>query len=166
MIHPFQPKISQNVHDIKILQPRPAVTLDRRIPAHRAVTHPRRQIDGLHAIFIPPPAKRRPFCRDFFFLGLQPLFQPPVGGENCNLVASPRQAFGKRAHFYGGTAEFEKGSVRFRDVQDSHCSRRIFFSDLAKTPKRNSYSTRWRPRAPISLPSAGSARRVSMEVAN
>src|SRR5712692_274049 len=157
---------SKNVHDIEILQPRPAVTLDRRIPAHRAVTHPRRQIDGLHAILIPPPAKRRPLCRDSFFLSLQPLFQAPVRRENRDLVASPRQAFGKRAHLHRWAAEFEKGSVRFRDVQDSHCSRRTFFSDFAKTLKRNSCSARCRPRAPISFACAGSASSASMDVAS
>src|SRR5256885_1125191 len=130
----------ENVHHIKILQSRPAVTLDRWIPTNPPVTQPCRHIDGLHAILIPPPPKRGPFCRDFFFLGLPSLFQPPVGRENRYLVTSPRQAFGKRAHFHRRAAEFEKGSGGFRDVQDSHCSRRSFFSDFAQTLKRNSCS--------------------------
>src|SRR5229473_5153413 len=156
----------ENVRHVEILQSRPAVALQRRIPAYRAVTQPRRQVNGLHAILIPPPPKRRPFCHDFFFLRLRPFFQPPVGRKNRDLMPSPCQAFGKRAHLYRWAAEFEKGSVRFRDVQDSHCSRRIFFSDLAKALKRNSFSTRWRPRAPISFASAGSASKASMDVAS
>src|SRR6267143_219012 len=44
---------SENMHDIEILQPRPAVTLDRRIPANSSVSQPRRYINGLHAIFFP-----------------------------------------------------------------------------------------------------------------
>src|SRR5436189_145913 len=83
----------ENVHYIKILQPRPAVTLDRRIPTHSPVMQPCRHIDGLHAILIPPPTKRRPFSGDFFFRSLQSLFQSPVGGENGDLGASPRQTF-------------------------------------------------------------------------
>src|SRR2546423_12954982 len=55
----------ENVPHIKILQPRPAVTLDRRIPTHCPVMQPGRHIDGLHAILIPPPTKRRPFSGDF-----------------------------------------------------------------------------------------------------
>ena len=84
MIHPFQPKASDNRNEhpdrldnvrqfpraarrghggsqqiveskdvdcIEILQPRPAITFDRRVPAHRSVTHPCRKIDGLHAVF-------------------------------------------------------------------------------------------------------------------
>src|SRR2546430_12835415 len=47
------------------------------------------------------------------------------------------------------------------DVQDSHCSRRIFFSDFAKTLKRNSCSARCRPRAPISLACARSEEHTS-----
>src|SRR3989440_10568813 len=155
----------ENVHHIKILQPRPAVTLDRRIPTHSPVMQPCWHIDGLHAILIPPPTKRRPFSGDFFFRSLQSLFQSPVGGENGDLMASPRQTFGKRAHLYRGAAEFDKGSVRVRAVQDSDCSRRIFFSDFAKTLKRNSCSARCRPRAPISLACAGLASKVSMQVA-
>src|SRR6266852_1096810 len=157
---------SENVHHVEILQSCTAVTLHCRIPTHCAVTHPRRQIDGLHAILIPPPAKRGAFCCDFFFLCLQAFFQTPVGRQNRDLVASPRQAFGKRAHLHRWAAEFEKRSVCFRDVQDSHCSRRIFFRDLAKALKRNSCSARCRPRAPISFESAGSASSASMDVAS
>src|SRR6267143_1174737 len=81
-------------------------------------------------------------------------------------ILKPRQALGKRAHLHRGAAEFEKGSVRFRDVQDSHWSRRIFFSDLAKTLKRNSCSARCCPRAPISFAWTGSASSASIEVAS
>src|SRR6267143_358608 len=157
---------SENVHYIEILQPRPAVTLDRRVPTHPSVTQPCRQIDCLYAILIPPPAKRRPFCRNLFLLGLQPFFQSPVGCKNGNLVASPCQPFRKCAHFHRGAAEFEERGVRFRDVQDSHCSRRIFFSDFAKILKRNWCSASCLPRTPISFACAGSASNVSMLVAS
>ena len=139
------------VHDIEILQPRPAVSLDRRIPAHAPVAQPRWDVDCLHAILIPPPAKRGPFCRDFFFLRFHSFFQPPVRSNDGDLMAASRQAFRESAHFHRGTAEFQKGSVRFRNVQDSHCSRRIFFNDFAKTLKRNSCSARCFARAPISF---------------
>src|ERR1700674_1983225 len=155
----------ENVHHIEILQPPPAITRDCRIPTDAPVTQPCRHVNGLHAIFNLPPAKRRTVRRDFFFPCLQTFFQSPVCCEDRDLVASPRQSFGKRAHLHGWTAELEKGSVRFRDVQDSHCSRRIFFSDLAKALKRNSFSARCFPRAPISFACAGSASSVSMHVA-
>ena len=157
---------SKDVDCIEILQPRPAITFDRRVPAHRSVTHPCRKIDGLHAVFFAPPAKGRSFCCDFPFLGLHLFFQAPVGRENGDLVPPPPQSFGKCANLHRGPAEFQKRSVRFRDVQDSHCSRRIFFSVFAKTLKRNSYSTRCRPRAPISFACSGSFRSASMEVAS
>src|SRR5256885_5934922 len=112
------------VHNIEILQPRPAVSLNRGIPAHASVTQPCGDVDSLHAIPGSPPAKRGPFCRDFLFLRLQSFFQPPVCRKDCDLVSASRQAFRESAHFHRGTAEFQKGSVRFRDVQDSHCSRR------------------------------------------
>src|SRR5437899_4879813 len=154
------------VHDIEILQPRPAVSLDRRIPAHRPVAQPRGDVNSLHAILVPPPAKWRPFCRDFFFWGLQSFFQPPIRREDRDLVAAPPQSFGKRSHLHRGAAEFQKGSVRLRDVQDSHCSRRIFFNDFAKTLKRKSCSARCFARAPISFAWTGSASSVSMLVAS
>src|SRR5437764_15153170 len=55
----------ENVHDIEILQPRAAVTLDRRIPANSTVAEPCRYINGLHAIFFAPPAKGGSLRRDF-----------------------------------------------------------------------------------------------------
>src|SRR5258708_37104289 len=61
---------AENVRDVEILQPRPQITLYRRVPAHCPVTHPRRKINVLHAILTPPPAKWRPSRRAFFFRGL------------------------------------------------------------------------------------------------
>src|ERR1700686_5205831 len=73
---------------------------------------------------------------------MQALFKTPIRGEHVHGVATLRQTLRQSAHFYGRAAELQKRSVGFGDVQDSHCSRRIFFSALAKTLKRNSCSTR------------------------
>ena len=156
---------AENVDHVEILQPRTAVSLDRRIPAHRAVTQPGRQINSLDAIFIAPPAEGRAFCRDLSLRRLHAFFQAPVCRQHTRRVASSSQSFREGANFDWRAAKFQEGSVRFCDVQDSHCSRRIFFKDFAKTLKRNSRSTRWRPRAPISRAWAGSARSASIEVA-
>src|SRR4029077_19248494 len=156
----------ENMHGVEILQPRPAVALHGRVPAHRAVTQPRRHVNRLHAILSPPPAKWRSFRCDFFLLRLQPLFQAPVGRKNRYLVAPPRQSLGKCAHLHRWAAEFKKRIVRFRNVQDSHWSRRIFFRVLAKALKRNSFSARCWPRAPISFACAGSASSASIDVAS
>src|SRR5216683_3281921 len=77
-----------------------------------------------------------------------------------------RQSLGQSPDFHRGAAEFQERGVRFCDVQDSHCSRRIFLKAFAKTLNRNSRSTRCFPRAPISFACAGSASKVSMDVAN
>src|ERR1700692_580972 len=94
----------------------------------------------------------------------QALFKTPIRGEHVYGVSALRHTLGQGAHFYRRAAEFQERSVGFGDVQDSHCSRRIFFSVLAKTLKRNSCSTRWLPRAPISRARAGSDSSVSIAV--
>src|ERR1700674_2777844 len=139
------------MHHVEVLQARAAETFDGGIPAHCPVTRPCRKIDGLNAIFMATPAKRRSFCRYFPFLSLHAFFQAPVGGEHGYLMAPLSQTSRKGAYLDRGAAELEERCVGFCNVQDSHCSRRIFFSDFAKALNRNSCSARWRPRAPISF---------------
>src|SRR5882762_9466791 len=76
------------------------------------------------------------------------------------------QPLRKRTHFYRRSPKLHERKISLRDVQDSHRSRRIFFSDFAKTLNRNSRSTRSRPRAPISRPNSGLASSASSEVAS
>src|SRR4029077_6927070 len=136
------------------------------IPADPPVTQPGRKIDRFHAILPAPPAKRRAFRRVFLFRGLQPFFKAPIGGEHRHLMAAPRQSFETSAHLNRRATEFEEWRVSFRDVQDSHWSRRIFLSDFEKTLKRNSCSTRAFPRVPISLACTGSVRMACRAVAS
>src|SRR6202008_1656846 len=103
-----------------------------------------------HAVFVPAPAKGRHLRIYFPLAPFHSLTDSPVRCQHRHLMPPPRQSFGKRTHFHRRTAKFEERGVGFRDVQDSHCSRRIFFSDFAKTLKRNSCSTRCLPFAPIS----------------
>src|SRR5262249_37160874 len=81
-------------------------------------------------------------------------------------VAPFVQPLGQCSHFDRRAPELQEGLVARRDIQDSHCSRRILLRDLAKTLKRKSSSTRFFPRAPISRPTSGCASSVSSDVAS
>src|SRR5271156_103334 len=199
MIHPFQPKItdnwkkhpdrldhvrqtsgaanlnhrraqkvvqSENVHDIKVLQTRAAIALHGRVPTDRVIAQPGGKVDGWHAVLRQTPAKGRALGADLRVQRGQTLLNSPIGGKHGNLMPALLQALRQRLDLDGWPSEFQKGRVSFRDVQDPHCSRRIFFRDLAKTLKRNSFSTRSRPRSPILCANAGSESSVSMQVAS
>ena len=93
-------------------------------------------------------------------------FQAPIRSQYRHLMTSPSHGFGQCANFYGRAAKFQEGSIGLCDVQDSHSSRKIFFSDFANTLNLKSRFTRSRPRAPISRARSGFANSVSIEVAS
>src|ERR1700751_5796889 len=124
------------------------------------------EIDGRDApdfAFLP---ERTVFSGWFTWEFPETALQPPIGGEDRDLVVQMGEAFGKRADLFGWTAKFKEGCVALRDVQDSHNSRRIFLKDLEKTLNRYSFSTRWRPASPIRRAFSGLESRVSSEVAS
>src|SRR5450755_1405217 len=154
------------MHNVKIYESGAAVTFNCGIPAEGVIAQPSREIDGLHGSFSEAPAERGAIGANVRGPRRQPRLDTPIGCEHGNLIAALREALGQGMHFDGRAAEFEERCVCLRDVQDSHCSRRIFFRDLAKTLKRNSLATRSRPRSPILRARAGLARKVSMQVAS
>src|SRR5262249_43968513 len=133
----------EDVDDVKLLQPGSAIPFDCGVPAQGAPPEPSRQINRPHTRGFLSPAERRSFCLPAVRLRSQTPFDPPIAREHRHLVAPPRQPFRQRFDFHRCPAEFEKRSVAGRDLQDSHCSRRIFLNAFAKTLKRNSSSTRW-----------------------
>src|SRR5271165_5139069 len=157
---------AEDVHNVGIRQACAAVALYGGIPAYGVVAEPRREVSGLHGAFGEAPAEGGAFGAEIGSEGMQAGFEAPIGREHRNLMTALREALGESVDLYGRAAEFEKRGVGFGDVQDPHCSRRIFFKDLAKTLKRNSLVTRSRPRSPMLRARAGSRRSVSMQVAS
>src|SRR3984893_13854091 len=136
-----------------------------RIPTQRTIPEPRWQVHRRHSVLHTAPSERSSL-RSRCLLRAETFLDAPVRRYHSHLIHARGEPFCKRPHFYWGPAKFQKGGVGFRYIQDSHCSRRIFFSALAKTLKRNSRSTRCRPRPPIFCASAGSESNVSIEVAS
>src|SRR5271166_938893 len=157
---------AEDMHDVEIRQPGAAIAFHSRVPANGVITKPGGEIDRLDVAFGEAPAEGGAFGAEIGSEGMQAGFEAPIGREHRNLMTALREALGESVDLYGRAAEFEKRGVGFGDVQDPHCSRRIFFRDLAKMLKRNSLVTRSRPRSPMPRARAGSRRSVSMQVAS
>src|SRR5271165_524173 len=157
---------AEDMHDVEIGQAGAAIAFYRGVPTDGVIAQPGWKVDGLHAAFGEAPAEGGAFGAEIGSEGMQAGFEAPVGREHRNLMTALREALGESVDLYGRAGQFEKRGVGFGDVQDPHCSRRIFFKDLAKTLKRNSLVTRSRPRSPMLRARAGSRRSVSMQVAS
>src|SRR2546422_8308224 len=134
------------MHGIKFGEPPAAKRPRFGIPGERAIAQGARQIYRFHAILFRPPSEfaagsSRGDAPD----------DPEIGSEHRHLMAPSRQTARQCAHLHRWTALLEEWKVRFRDLQDTHCSFKILFNDLANCANWYSRSTRPRPRAPIFL---------------
>src|SRR5262249_1607651 len=124
------------------------------------------QIDTPHSpIFSRPPIFRSTeillVCR-----ASNSFLNSPVCRHHRHFMPECSQSARQRLHLRRRSTKLVERSIRLRHIQDSHTSRRIFFSDFAKTLNRNSFSTRSFPRRPISRASSGFASNVSIDVAS